>query len=181
MNGLKERSACRHPLRRSLVAGVLVWIGALSAQADLGTDAELTRLMADDLAVVARGEIVYGERCGACHGDQLEGQPDWRTRVDGLLPAPPHDATGHTWHHDDDLLFEIVKYGPGVVIGDPAYRTAMPAFAAMLPDEDIVAVLSFIKHRWPERERGWQDEVNAEQLSRIDSESRGDAVDRLFK
>ena len=30
----------------------------------------------------------------------------------------PHDASGHTWHHADDLLFEIVKDGPAAVIGD---------------------------------------------------------------
>lgn len=39
---------------------------------------------------IAEGEALYAEACAACHGAQLEGQPDWRTRgPDGRLPAPP--------------------------------------------------------------------------------------------
>src|SRR5262249_29124307 len=65
-----------------------------------------------DSAQVARGRIVYGERCAACHGANLEGQANWRARLpDGRLPAPPHDDSGHTWHHPDDTLFAIVKRG----------------------------------------------------------------------
>lgn len=53
------------------------------------------------------GRNFYSQHCAACHGASLEGQPDWQSlNEDGVLPAPPHDATGHTWHHDDDLLFE---------------------------------------------------------------------------
>ncbi len=141
----------------------LAGIGAAGAlRADAGIDAVATDLPADDLAVVARGETVYAETCAACHGAELEGQPDWRKRdVGGLLPAPPHDASGHTWHHADDLLFEIVKYGPGAVIGDPEYRSAMPAYDGVLSDADIVAALAYIKHSWPEKERSWQREVDA--------------------
>ena len=28
-----------------------------------------------------------------------------------MLPAPPHNETGHTWHHPDEMLFAITKYG----------------------------------------------------------------------
>ena len=91
----------------------------------------------------------------------LEGQPDWRQRdAEGYLPAPPHDETGHTWHHRDDLLFEITKYGASVVIGDENYKTRMPAYKGVINDSDIVAVLSYIKSRWPEQEREYQDVLN---------------------
>ena len=41
----------------------------------------------------------YQEYCASCHGVNLEGQANWRSRnQDGTLPAPPHDETGHTWH-----------------------------------------------------------------------------------
>lgn len=129
-----------------------------------GTDGVRTELQADNLKIVQAGEVVYQAHCASCHGAMLEGQPDWRTRdTDGLLPAPPHDASGHTWHHADDLLFEITKYGPGQVIGDSDYRSNMPAFANVLTDADIIAVLSFIKNTWPEEQRQWQKEVNGNQ------------------
>ena len=37
----------------------------------------------------------------------------------------------------------------------------MPAFEGILHDEEIAAVLSFIKSRWPERIRQRHDEMNA--------------------
>lgn len=46
---------------------------------------------------IALGKTVYDASCASCHGAKLEGQPDWRNRrPDGRLPAPPHDASGHT-------------------------------------------------------------------------------------
>lgn len=153
---MKKRFQC--------VAGFLFVIVLTSVFAADGTDGMPTTLKADDLAVVAAGEIVYQAQCASCHGQYLEGQANWRSRDDnGFLPAPPHDATGHTWHHADDLLFEITKYGPGVVINDTNYKTQMPAFQNILSDADIVAVLSFIKNTWPEEERDWQDQVNGSQ------------------
>ncbi len=66
------------------------------------------RIDARDPAQLARGRIVYEQRCAACHGQRLEGQPNWRMRLpNGRLPAPPHDDTGHTWHHPDEVLFAI--------------------------------------------------------------------------
>ena len=145
---------------------VILSLFALStgALANAGTDGVLTRLDAEDLKVVAAGELVYQSQCAACHGVQLEGQASWRQRDDaGMLPAPPHDANGHTWHHADDLLFEITKYGPAIVINDLNYQSNMPAFDKVLSDEDIIAVLSYIKNSWPEEQRNWQEEVNGTQ------------------
>lgn len=107
------------------------------------------RIDAGDAERVARGERVYAQHCAACHGTRLEGQPDWKTRnAQGRLPAPPHDETGHTWHHDDQVLFEVTKFGLARH-APPGYQSDMPAFAGTLDDKDIVAVLAFIKSRWP--------------------------------
>jgi mono/diheme cytochrome c family protein len=107
--------------------------------------------------VLARGKIVYGERCASCHGAKLEGQPDWRIRrPDGRLPAPPHDASGHTWHHPMAVLFEMVKEGIGKN-GPPGYLTDMPAFGATLSDADIRASLAYIKSTWPQEIRRRHD------------------------
>lgn len=99
---------------------------------------------------IARGEVVYGEYCASCHGVNLEGQPDWRGRKpDGRLPAPPHDPSGHTWHHPDQDLFAVTKYGPQAAAG-AGYQSDMPAFDGVLTDQDIIDVLTYIKSTWPE-------------------------------
>ncbi len=119
-------------------------------------------LSPDDAKLVATGQDIYADQCAACHGARLEGQPNWRTRgEDGLLPAPPHDATGHTWHHDDETLFTLTKFGlAGLMENAPA--TGMPVYEGVLSDGEIIAVLSFIKSTWPDDLREYHDELNAQ-------------------
>jgi mono/diheme cytochrome c family protein len=101
------------------------------------------------------GQRLYAERCAACHGKNLEGQPNWKVRLaTGRLPAPPHDTEGHTWHHPDEELFLITKEGLAAVV--PGYETDMPAFRESMTDAEIRAVIEFIKSTWPERERTYQ-------------------------
>lgn len=103
----------------------------------------------------ASGKQLYLDHCAGCHGVELEGQPDWMRRLpNGRLPAPPHDASGHTWHHSDEQLFRITKEGLGAIA--PGYESDMPAFGELLSDEEIRAVLDYIKSTWPERERAYQ-------------------------
>lgn len=117
-------------------------------------------LKPDDAQLVGQGERIYESDCASCHGTDLEGEEDWRRRdADGYLPAPPHDETGHTWHHPDEMLFEMTKYGMEPFAGED-YPSRMPAFADALTDAEIVAVLSYIKSRWPEEIRQRHDMMN---------------------
>jgi S-disulfanyl-L-cysteine oxidoreductase SoxD len=118
-------------------------------------------LRTDDPKVLALGQAVYQARCASCHGAKLEGQPNWRERdASGRLPAPPHDASGHTWHHPDQVLFDIVKHGVGKAAHLKDYDTAMPVFEGTLSDAEIIAVLSWIKSQWPADTRKRQEEVD---------------------
>jgi mono/diheme cytochrome c family protein len=109
---------------------------------------------------IVAGETIYRERCAQCHGANLEGQPDWqRRKPDGRLPAPPHDATGHTWHHSDDQLFAITKYGLVPPIAPEGYQSDMPGFGGVLSYEEIRAVLAYIESRWPPDIRDRQREI----------------------
>ena len=119
-------------------------------------------------ALVSRGKAIYGTHCASCHGAKLEGQPEWRKRQsNGRLPAPPHDESGHTWHHPDPVLVDIVKNGlvPGRTAPD-GYQSDMPAYAQVLSDEDIVAVLAYIKSTWPAEVLAMQKNVTLQQGQR---------------
>ena len=107
-----------------------------------------------DGAQVALGQEIYAQHCAACHGAKLEGQPNWRERMaNGRMPAPPHDESGHTWHHTDEVLFGITKHGlvPGKY-APPGYQSDMPAFGGTLSDTEIRAVLAFIQSHWKTKE-----------------------------
>ena len=109
---------------------------------------EPTKADPDNPSLVARGKGVYEQHCASCHGATLEGQPNWRKRLpSGRMPAPPHDATGHTWHHSDTQLFDMTKIGPAGLV--PGYQSDMPGFKDILTDSEIWAVLSFIESTWP--------------------------------
>ena len=106
-----------------------------------------------DAAKVALGAKVYVQHCAACHGAKLEGQPNWRSPLpNGRMPAPPHDESGHTWHHTDAVLFGITKHGLTPSYAPPGYQSDMPGFGDRLSDDEIWAALSFIQSHWKSRE-----------------------------
>ncbi|HEX6320152.1 MAG TPA: cytochrome c [Burkholderiales bacterium] len=106
-----------------------------------------------DPAQLAAGQKIYAQHCAACHGAKLEGQPNWQRRLpNGKMPAPPHDESGHTWHHPDEVLFGITKHGMVPPYAPPGYQSDMPAFGSILSDDQIRAVLAYIESRWTTRE-----------------------------
>ncbi len=140
---------------------MLVMLAAIGGLALLG--AVLSDLVRNgnrsDSQTLALGRAIYSKHCAGCHGAKLEGQPNWQTPLpSGRLPAPPHDASGHTWHHSDRILFEITKHGTAAVVGG-GYESDMPGFGSVLSDHEIRAVLSFIKSTWPAPERRYQEEM----------------------
>lgn len=130
----------------------LVWNAALDQ--DEAPDEATRRVQ------IEAGQTLYAQQCASCHGAKLEGQANWKQRMaNGRLPAPPHDVTGHTWHHTDQQLFAITRDGLGQFAGE-GYQTDMPKFAGILTDDEIRAVIAFIKSTWPERERLAQERLS---------------------
>lgn len=100
------------------------------------------------------GRDLYVEHCAACHGADLQGQPDGRSPDEtGIYPAPPHDETGHTWHHDDATLIDYITRGGQAFLDDMnvAFTSGMPGFGSVLDEHEIEAILDYIKSTWPER------------------------------
>lgn len=142
-------------MKWSITSGLFLVI-ILSA---CSTKSDVDRYIASNPEVYALGEQVYAQNCASCHGVNGEGQfPDAPMERDdtGRLGAPPHNDAGHTWHHDDDLLYEIVREGG---MGDPAMFYPMPAFAEQLNDEQIEAVIFYIKGFWTQQQREQQQSM----------------------
>lgn len=140
-----------------LIAGGAVWMDWADDRSDLAD----IRLVPDDAVLVVQGRQIYADACASCHGAALEGQSNWQQRnAAGRLPAPPHDPSGHTWHHPDTVLFLLTKYGPAALMNDSGYLSDMPAYDGVLSDDEIVAVLSYIKSTWPRQIRARHDAIN---------------------
>ena len=133
----------------TIVAGIWAWPSPSGGPAKIDIE---------NAAHVAYGNTLYAQQCASCHGRNLEGQtPNWRQRLpDGSIPAPPHDASGHTWHHPDQMLFEVTKFGRA----KQGITSNMPGFQNVLSDRQIWAVLSYIKSTWPAGVRRRHDSIN---------------------
>ena len=93
--------------------------------------------IATDIAppdVLAQGELVYQENCVACHGENGKG-----------YIGPALNGSAHSWHHADPLLVSFIRDGiPG---------TQMAAQRDNLTDEEIDAVISYMKSWWSPQQR----------------------------
>ncbi len=146
---MKKGSGMRLSPVLTALAGLAIAGASAADQQPEGSDAE-------------RGGGLYAENCASCHGASLEGQPDWRTPDEnGIMPAPPHDRTGHTWHHHDGMLFDYTKFGGQITLekmGVTGVTSGMPGYEDSLSDQDIWDILAFIKSNWPARERQVQEQ-----------------------
>ena len=161
-----ERTIPSNPMMRFLPLGVFLLAAAAVGGAVLykngGQEAAMDGTATAERS--AQGKVIYGDHCASCHGAALEGQENWRSRKpDGRLPAPPHDPSGHTWHHPDQMLFVMTKFGPQATAG-PNYQSDMPAFEGVLSDQEIIDVLTYIKSTWPEEIQ--QQQARRTKLSR---------------
>lgn len=111
-----------------------------------------------DQRQIEAGRKVYQEYCASCHGLRGEGQANWEApNAEGELPAPPHNAEGHTWKHADAMLYRMVRDG----WRDPFNKTrrlTMPAFGDQLSPEQIREVITYLKTMWTPEQRQFQRE-----------------------
>jgi mono/diheme cytochrome c family protein len=117
---------------------------------------------------IEEGHLIYTQYCAACHGIDGQGQyPEAPFEPDrtGRIGAPPHDDTGHTWHHSDVLLIRYVTEGG---FTDPERFHPMPPFGNILSDEQIVFVIAYIKTMWTDEQRVMQRRLTEEEQRMFD-------------
>ena len=113
-----------------------------------------------DRAAIKLSQTIYKDDCASCHGINLECQIGWQTKIaDGRRLAPPHEETSHTWHHPDELLYNMTKYGFEEMLGKK-YPNNMPVYEDILSDGELLAVLGYIKSTWPEQIKAIHNEIN---------------------
>ena len=112
----------------------------------------------DEAPSLDLGRAIYEQHCASCHGANAQGAPNWQERdAHGELPAPPHNAEGHTWRHSDAELYEMVIRG----WRDPFNKTkrlTMPGYGDVLPQEQVRAVITYLKTLWTSEQRQFQAE-----------------------
>ena len=148
----------KHLIFAGAVVTVMVIVAAALIASSTGSAAQPK---SDSPQQMAEGEEIYQTYCAECHGVTGEGEyPDapLDPGPDGLMGAPPHDETGHTWHHADAQLIQRIKQG-----GNFDGFKPMPGFDDTLTDAEIEAVLAYIKTLWTEEQREIQAEVSANQ------------------
>jgi len=153
MTGAPSHPTTRRAMHKRLILAALVAVSAgtlfigwrFAPQLQSSLEASPTIAATERVAL---GQKIYAANCASCHGDKLQGQPNWKEQMpDGRLPAPPHDSTGHTWHHPDQQLFQVVELGTAVVV--PNYKSNMIGFGENLSDQEIWSVIAYIKSTWP--------------------------------
>ncbi len=86
------------------------------------------------------GQVVYENRCASCHQNTGAGIP-------GVFPP----LIGTKWVlGEPDRLISIVLHGlmGELEIEGTEYNGVMPAWGTMLSDEEIAAVLTFVRSSW---------------------------------
>ncbi len=107
------------------------------------------------LAAAPDGQQLYLSRCMSCH--QMNGQG-----VPGVFPP----LVGTDWvTGDKGRLARIVLHGISgeVTVNDQVYSGAMPPWGGFLKDDEIAAILTYIRASWSNE----ADAVTAEEVARV--------------
>lgn len=97
----------------------------------------------------------YNIYCAHCHGYAGEGHNPSSEKIAkdlGYAIVPAHDASGHTWEHPDQLLFEVIKYG----IENPLNLYPMAEYGSRMSDDEIMGVIDYMKRWWTADQRAHQ-------------------------
>jgi len=142
-----------------VAAILLAACGSESAATSINPPGELLSDNIPDLdpGRVQQGAELYAAFCATCHGIDLAGDPDWKVpNPDGSYKPPPQDSTGHTWHHSDRVLLDLIANGSDFA------QSRMPTFGETLSEPETLAILEYLKSNWGEQERAFQWQASSQ-------------------
>jgi mono/diheme cytochrome c family protein len=97
-----------------------------------------------DADLNAHGEVLYKDRCAACHGANGEGGAG----PDGVVYAPLAGNRKVLLETPANLIHIVVNGGfPPTTAGDPR-PYGMPPFGPSLKDEEIAVLASYVRSAW---------------------------------
>jgi mono/diheme cytochrome c family protein len=99
-----------------------------------------------DPEAAKRGQKLYEQYCGSCHGANGAGEPPIppNLRLPGYFSAPALDDSQHAWHHSDQDLARVILEG--------SRRTQrMPGWKGVLSRQDAVDIVAYMKSLWSAR------------------------------
>lgn len=123
---------------------LLVACGNSEDSAPVSEPVQVERII--DTAQISRGADVFAKNCASCHGDQAQGDPDWRSRdkKTGRFPPPPLDGTAHAWHHPLAQLKHVIANG------SPGGKGNMPAWKGKLTEQEMDDTIAWFQAKWPD-------------------------------
>ena len=118
------------------LAAIATYLKALPVDASMPRPVAARR----DAAVMARGGRIYDQRCAYCHGDQGEGAPNAYPALAGNRAVQMASPVN---------LIQAVRHGGFLptTAGNPR-PYGMPPFGNVLGDDDVAAVLTYIRGSW---------------------------------
>ncbi len=126
------------------------WLGhAIPRECAVG-DLTAANPLAGKLQAIARGKALYADNCAQCHGEAGEGIP-------GAVPSLVGDEfLGVKGVPADGAYFGIITCGSAAkkAIGRPGSpEGGMAAFGGQLSDDDVWAVVAFIREQQKQQKR----------------------------
>jgi mono/diheme cytochrome c family protein len=95
---------------------------------------------AADAAAMKMGEKIYFDECSGCHTPNGKGSPGMFPSISGSPVVQQSDATS---------LMRVVLRGARSAGTDGAPTApAMPAFAWLLKDDEVAALLTYVRNAW---------------------------------
>jgi mono/diheme cytochrome c family protein len=103
-----------------------------------------------------RGKVVYEQVCALCHGVDGMGKPN---------QAPPFVDSEWVLTEKTGQLIRIPLNGltGPIKVKGVEWNLAMPAMGAALPDEDVAAVLTYMRNAWGNK----ASEITVEQVKAV--------------
>jgi mono/diheme cytochrome c family protein len=89
---------------------------------------------------LSRGKAVYENVCGLCHNNDGSGKPG---------QAPPFAGSEYALGNPNHMIrIPLAGLAGPVEVKGQQWNLAMPAMGAALPDDDLAAVLTYIRQSW---------------------------------